>query len=148
LSANFKNTDKESQFIALVQKTAPEIFDQSQVQFSYLYGSYATGEAHPFSDLDIGIFVEKISAAEQLEIELSLALKFDEKLSHAVSTDVRIINTLPLAVQGEIITNGILIYSCNEIERVDFEKSVRKDFFDFSHVLRQYQKKYIRSMAQ
>ncbi len=40
---------------------APDIFGNPPVLFAYLYGSYATGLVHPFSDLDIGIYVEKIS---------------------------------------------------------------------------------------
>ena len=128
---------------ATLLKIAPSIFDKSQVLFAYLYGSYATGEVHPFSDLDIGVYVEKMSLREYLNLELDLSLEIDKGLSHNVSSEVRIIGILPLVVQGEIITNGILIYSRNEIARVDFETSVRKAYFDFLPTLRQYQKIYI-----
>jgi len=137
--------NKKSQIKTLLGKIAPSIFGESKVLFSYLYGSYATGEVHSFSDLDIGVYVEEMTTKEQLNLELSLSLKFDEKLSHRVSTEVRIINLLPLVVQGEIITNGILIYSPNEIARVDFETSVRKAYFDFLPVLQQYRRTYMES---
>lgn len=126
---------------------APDIFGNSPVLFAYLYGSYATGLVHPFSDLDIGIYVEKISRSQYLELELSLALKIDEKLGSGVASEVRIMNALPLMVIGSIITEGILIFSRNDIIRVDFETSVRSAYFDFLPVIRRYQSMYLHSFV-
>jgi predicted nucleotidyltransferase len=44
--------------ISLKQKLnqiAPDVFEGTPVLFAYLYGSYATGESHRFSDLDVGV---------------------------------------------------------------------------------------------
>ncbi len=128
-------------------RLAPDIFGNSPVLFAYLYGSYATGLVHPFSDLDIGIYVEEISRAQYLELELSLALETDKRLGSGVESDVRIINALPLAVIGRIITDGILIFSRNDILRVDFETSVRSAYFDFIPVLRRYRRAYVDSVV-
>ncbi|NVM21518.1 MAG: nucleotidyltransferase domain-containing protein [Desulfobacterales bacterium] len=165
-------------------KLAPDIFGNPSVLFAYLYGSYATGLVHPFSDLDIGIYVDrlaphkprplgrgqgelsenvyhpyreaptfragrlnKMSRRQCLELELSLALEIDEKLGSGVSSEVRIINNLPLVVTGKIITEGILIFSRNEAIRVDFETSLRGAYFDFVPVLRRYQSVYMQSIV-
>jgi predicted nucleotidyltransferase len=125
---------------------APEIFGNSAVLFAYLYGSYATGLVHPFSDLDIGIYVDQMSRRQCLELELSLALEIDEELGSGVASEVRIINNLPLVVTGKIITEGLLIFSRNETIRVDFETSVRSAYFDFLPVLRAYHRTYIDSI--
>jgi len=122
---------------------APDIFGKHPVMFAYLYGSYVTGLVHPFSDLDIGVYVEKISRRQYLKLELSLALEIDEKLGSGVASEVRIMNVLPLVVTGKIITDGILIFSGNETARVDFETSVRSAYFDFLPVIREYQNTYI-----
>ena len=126
---------------------APKIFDKHAVLFAYLFGSYAKGLVHPFSDLDIGIYVEEMSLREYLKLELSLSLETDEKLGHDVDSDVRIINNLPLVLKGKIITEGFLIYSRNEIVRVNFETSVRIAYFDFLPVLRNYQSAYVESIV-
>ncbi|MBW1717855.1 MAG: nucleotidyltransferase domain-containing protein [Deltaproteobacteria bacterium] len=128
-------------------KLAPDIFSKHPVLFAYLYGSYATGLVHPFSDLDIGIYVERISIRQCLELELSLALEIDEKLGSGVACEVRIINNLPLVLTGKIITEGMLIFSRNETIRVDFETSVRSAYFDFLPVVRRYQSIYIQSIV-
>ena len=126
---------------------APEIFDKHPVLFAYLYGSYAKGLVHPFSDLDISIYVEEMSLREYLKLELSLSLEVDEKLGNGVVSDVRVINNLPLVLKGKIITEGFLIYSRNETLRVNFETSVRIAYFDFLPVLRNYQSAYVEDIV-
>ena len=51
-----------------------------------------------------------------LDLELSLALRIDEKLDHAVQSEVRVLNHLPLVVKGRILADGELIYSRDEMQ--------------------------------
>jgi len=126
---------------------APDIFGKHPVLFAYLYGSYATGLVHPFSDLDIGIYVNKISRRKYLDLELSLALEIDEKLESGIPSEVRIMNGLPLMIKGNIITEGVLIFSGNETIRVDFETSIRDAYFDFLPIIRRYQRTYMKNIV-
>ena len=140
------NNDRK-QIINSLFSIAPDIFSNRPVLFAYLYGSYATGNLHPFSDLDIGIYIDDVSDIKYLELELSLSLEIDDKIGSGGRTEVRIINNLPLVVIGNIITEGRLIYSINENVRVDFETSVRKAYFDFLPVIKIYQNTYKESIV-
>ena len=124
-------------------RLAPQIFKSHPVRFAYIYGSFATGYVHPFSDIDIAIYTGKVSPAKSLELELLLSLKFDEKLDCKAKSEVRIINNLPLVIKGQIISDGFLIYSANEVERVHFETRVRSAYFDFLPVIQNYQRVYL-----
>jgi len=136
------------QIINSLFSIAPDIFSNRPVLFAYLYGSYATGNVHPFSDLDIGIYTDELSDIKYLELELSLSLEIDAKIGNGVKTEVRVINNLPLVILGNIITEGSLIYSINEKVRVDFETSVRLAYFDFLPVIKTYQSAYIDSITE
>jgi len=125
-----------------LHKIALDIFKGTPVIFAYLYGSYAGGVPHRFSDLDIGIFVEELVLPTCLDLELSLALRIDELLDHVVQSEVRVINYLPLVVNGKILSDGELIYSIAENKRIDFEGRVRRAYFDFLPVIQEYQKTY------
>lgn len=125
-----------------LQEIAGDIFEGTPVLFAYLYGSYARGLSHPFSDLDIGIYVEGLDAKACLDLELSLALDIDEKIDHVVQSETRVMDHLPLVIQGEIITDGKLIYSKAEEKRIEFETRVRKAYFDFLPVIRQHREAY------
>jgi hypothetical protein len=121
---------------------APSIFGGTPVLFAYLYGSYAGGTPHKFSDLDIGVYVEGLATAACLDLELSLALRIDELLDHVVQSEVRIINPLPLVVKGRLLTDGDLIYSAAEEQRIEFESRIRQAYFDFLPVLQAYNKSF------
>jgi predicted nucleotidyltransferase len=135
---NFLMTDLKQK----LHKIAPTIFKRTLVLFAYLYGSYAKGLSHRFSDLDVGIFVEDMDRKACLDLELMLSLRIDENLGHVVQSEVRVLNNLPLVVQGRILADGELIYSRDEINRIEFETQVRKAYFDFLPVIQQYQNAY------
>ena len=124
---------------------ASELFKNQPVLFAYLFGSYTTGLVHPFSDIDIAIYVEDHALQNSLEIELSMSLQIDQKLNCRAKSEVRIINNLPLTVTGKIVTEGIRIYSADEIERVNFETYVLSAYFDFRPVIEEYQRTYFKS---
>ncbi|MFO7462075.1 MAG: nucleotidyltransferase domain-containing protein [Desulfatiglandales bacterium] len=121
---------------------AEDLFEKTPVLFAYLYGSYAKGIPHPFSDLDVAVFLEEQKLGACLELELSLSLRIDEKLGHEVQSDLRVLNHLPLIVKGSILSEGNLIYSKDENRRIEFETQVRKAYFDFLPVIRLHRNAY------
>jgi hypothetical protein len=111
------------------------------VALAYLYGSAASGRATPLSDVDIALVMEEqeFDPAQRLELEL----KIEDQLVQAceiAELDVRFINQAPIMVRGEVVTNGILLYSRDEIFRVEFESSTRSEYFDFMPVAAMHQK--------
>ena len=112
------------------------------VLFAYLYGSHASGAVHPFSDVDIAVFLSEDRNDEIMRLESDIALAFDEALDHRAATDVRAINDAPLVLQGEVLTEGILIFTCDEPSRVSFETRVRMAYFDFHPVIKAYYQTY------
>jgi predicted nucleotidyltransferase len=125
---------------------APGIFKNQPVLVAYLYGSYAAGAVHPFSDIDIAIFIDAHAIENGLELELALSLQIDQKLKCQAKSEVRIVNNLPLTIKGKIVTKGIRIYSANESERVNFEKCVLGAYFDFRPVIEAYQRAYFKTV--
>jgi predicted nucleotidyltransferase len=131
---------------AQLDEIALRLFGNTPVLFGYLYGSYAGGVPHRFSDLDIAVFVREIDPAACLELELTLSLRIDKALDHAAQSEVRIINHLPLVVKGRILTDGVIIYCVDEAARVDFECGVRRAYFDFLPVLQFHDKSFRRQV--
>ena len=130
-----------------VLNVAHRLFDGTPVEFAYLYGSVAKDLKNPFSDLDVAIFAERLDKKQSLKLELSLSLALDDLLDAAIKSEVRIINYLPLSVQGEIITTGILVFCRNDAKRVEFETNLRMAYFDFLPVIRSFRRERISIIA-
>ena len=125
-------------------KNGDTIFGESPVLFAYIYGSYAVDQSHPFSDLDIAIYIKnRLTSRESMKLEMNLSLKIDKIFPGGPSSDVRAVNHLPLGVAGRVITEGILIYCMNDDKRIDFEMNVRRLYFDFLPFIKNYQQMYL-----
>ncbi len=65
-------------------------------------------------------------------------------LGKGALSDVRVVNEAPIALRGELVTEGILLYSADESERVEFERRARREYFDFLPVLVRLRESYLR----
>jgi len=122
-----------------LKQGVPALFDPEPILFAYLFGSYAQGCPHGWSDVDIALYLDGVDTVDEFyRIEMSLGVAVDDLFQGGINSDVHSINHLPLAVVGEIATQGILIYSRDEEARVDFEVMAWKKYFDFKPILDRY----------
>lgn len=102
-----------------------------EVQCAYAFGSRISGRPRPGSDLDIAlVLTPEAMASDPLTPEL-LANRFEEALDRGIEIDVRAARSLPLTLQGRIVTEGVRIYEGDPVARVEFETDVRRRYFDF-----------------
>jgi predicted nucleotidyltransferase len=106
------------------------------VVLAYLFGSAARNQTHPFSDIDIALLVDytALVAAQRLRFELMIEDQIVERCGLA-QVDVRVINDAPLAVRGEVVTQGLLLFERDRNERIEFETMTRMAYFDFLPLL-------------
>ena len=116
------------------------ILSQYPILAAYLFGSTAEGRATPLSDVDIALVFDqaRFSASNRLQLELEIEDQVSQ-VCEIPNADVRIINDAPLVIQGEVLTNGILLYSPDEEARVDYETRTRMEYFDFQLLIEQEQ---------
>jgi hypothetical protein len=84
-----------------------------------------------------------MSSPQILGVELGLSLDFDGAIDTGHNVDVRSINHMTLIMKGNIVTEGILLYSRNETFRIEFETKARKSYFDFKPFIRLYHQTYL-----
>ncbi|HDN83218.1 MAG TPA: nucleotidyltransferase domain-containing protein [Candidatus Altiarchaeales archaeon] len=73
-----------------------------------LFGSYSTGDETPRSDIDICLIIGKRNPKEIFDkiLESRLVEKYD----------IKIFETLPLAIKGEILEHGIVVWARDRYE--------------------------------
>jgi predicted nucleotidyltransferase len=120
------------QLVDRLSREIHPILADRPVLLAYLYGSYATGRPYPFSDLDIALVTDgTLSARQEVELQVTVATELEARCLALPEVDVRVINLAPLTFQGQVLYYGILLYSRDEVRRVEFETSVRSAYFDY-----------------
>lgn len=97
------------------------------IVFAYLYGSFTNNGA--FRDVDIAIFIRKVTG--EMELESDLSYKLTEKTGYPV--DVKVINKAPVAFQMNVLRNGKLVLSRDDIIRTDFIEDVGTRYKEYVH---------------
>jgi len=82
-----------------------------EVVFAYLYGSVARGETHPFSDLDVAVY---LAPGAGLEDYLRILGGFP-KIRGVGEPDVRLLNGQPPLFRYRVIREGVLLL-CRDIQ--------------------------------
>jgi uncharacterized protein len=97
----------------------------------YLFGSGATGDFGPTSDIDLAVLLDEefFAAADQIKIDVYLdcsrALKRND-------IDVIVMNrTRNIILLDEVVRNGIVLFEANSGVREEFEVKVMHDCIDF-----------------
>jgi len=91
---------KNQQLIGYLTKALAR-FDN--IVFAYLYGSFARGEHHRFSDIDIAIYQREYSVENYLDVLASIDIDGRE-------IDLRILNNAPPLFRYRVIKEGILLF--------------------------------------
>lgn len=111
--------------------------NRPEILFAILYGSAAEGL--PFRDLDIGLFVDRVSVPASLDLDYAFALadELEQVVPHPV--DVRVINDAPLPFRYNVSRGIPLVVNDKEVFACFLEQTW-DEFLDFQPVAMQYLK--------
>jgi len=124
-----RSTEEMTKF--LLEKLK-KLFKQNHLQFVYLGGSWARGENQWWSDIDLFVSFPKypdLSPDEQLRVLTKLHLDATD-LTKLEEINFIIIETLPLHVQFNVISEGIVIYEESKQTREDFIEKLLPLYYD------------------
>jgi|YNPNPStandDraft_1061719.scaffolds.fasta_scaffold96600_1 predicted nucleotidyltransferase len=137
-----------TELIECLRQHVPAILDGYPINLAYLYGSAARSRATPLSDIDIALLANVELAPEQrLRLMLDVALAIEERCN-LQEVDVRVINDAPLLLQGQVVTEGILLYARDEATRICFEVDTRMRYFDYLPVYERYMAEFLDNVRQ
>ena len=112
---------------AVIEKAAKDLaFLRDDVLGVLLYGSWATGESHEMSDIDICIVAPSVEDKAALWRSAIAAV-------HDDSFDVRIFELLPLYLQMAVIERGVVVFSRDIPELYEYFYPFRRIWGDQKH---------------
>lgn len=131
---------KQSPNRAQIKEDVKKVLEADEdVLFAYLFGSQTAGFTHFLSDIDVACYLRPgdmkyyLKKDEQLLGDLAVGL-------HTSKIDLVLLNVAPLVLKFRIISEGEVILSRDEQERVDFETATLYRYFDLKPYLDEYYK--------
>jgi len=118
--------------IGRLRAAAAEVFAEEGVQFAYLFGSHARGQAGPTSDVDVAVhFSPDIAPLEYLERSLRLAGRLAYVSGLGPINGLVVLNEAPLRLTGRVLRDRVVLHGQHEPARVEFEMWMGKLAMDF-----------------
>lgn len=121
---------------------------QESVRVAYLFGSLAKGRAGHLSDVDIAVLLdEHLDKQESFDLRLRLI----NGMSSILKTDrldVVVMNNAPLLLNYNIIKEGRVLNSKDELERVTFETHILSRYLDRRYYDERHIKMGIKRMTE
>ncbi len=137
----------DSEALERLRTIAVRLFEGRRILAAYAFGSRVSGRPSVKSDLDVGYYLEGYRKGEHLLIREEMVLAADLSDAVGCQVDLRNLAEAPLELRGQILEEGVRIYSGNDSKRVDLECDVLARYHDYKDVFRQMHDIRLRQMA-
>lgn len=117
---------------------------QKDVVAVYLYGSFANGNPHPRSDLDIAVLFDS-----EVDLYKRLGSLYSDFPNLSIKAEIEV-RDLSLKYSPVFLMNviqGINVYCADEAKRIEFEVRVMRGFYD-TQILRDIDYGYMKQRIQ
>ena len=151
MSRNSKEIEmsKLSRILQTLKTKRVASFMAQEIVAIYLYGSSAIGRFREESDIDIAILPSHRTTEEERLVLIAKIEGIIEKLlgGKGIHREISILDLrgkfVPLTLQYKVITEGILLYENKKetFERLEFENTVKREYFDFMPYLKLLRKR-------
>lgn len=112
---------------------------QTAVTLAYLYGSQARGQANFLSDVDIAVLLDGHPDAGQcFDHRLRMIVDLTQIL-HIDDVDVAILNQAPPALAYRVLRDGVLLFSRDHNQLIQYRVKVINKYLDFKPILERHE---------
>lgn len=132
---------------ARLKTAASEVLADEPVAVAYLFGSHARGEARHDSDVDVALLAPMVEPRERLDLRLRVIGRLADA-ARLPDVDVIVLDESPLTLTGEVIRDGIVVYSIDEALRAEYESRTFREFSDFSLLGDEFDREMLRMTAE
>jgi predicted nucleotidyltransferase len=113
----------------------------------FVFGSLASGELKPLSDIDLGVLLDKrLDKTDRFNKHLDLIGKFTG-FFNTEEIDTIILNDAPMRFVVKVLSTGKLLFERDRPVLVDFYDKSVKNFLDFKYFIDDYNKTFLKGVG-
>jgi len=116
-----------------IKKLVKELSKIKSIKAIYLFGSHATGNAGPLSDIDICVIAPNITEKEKEEVTRN---GFE-------NMDLMLFSDLPLTIQVRVLRQGKPLYLTDKNYINTLTWRITKEYWDFKPTLKRFIETYL-----
>ena len=118
------------------------------VMFAYLFGSQASGNTKPDSDLDVALMFDRsVNQTSANKLRLDVMQKI-ARIVHNDRVDIIPLHKAPLLLRYKIIKNKQILVDREPLTRVMFEHRVLSDYFDRKYYIDRHARFALEQIAE
>lgn len=105
--------------------------DEADVEFAYLFGSWAKGRTRASSDVDVAVHLaEHPDSSARFERKLEVEARAERVLGRPVQ--VVVLNDAPLELRWNVLAHGILLAARDDAARQRFYVDTGRRYYDMA----------------
>ncbi|MCD6517679.1 MAG: nucleotidyltransferase domain-containing protein [Candidatus Aminicenantes bacterium] len=131
-----------------IQKLLKPLFKREKsVLFAYIFGSTVQDRTYSESDIDLAFYLDTDKVKDIFKKRILLIEEAQAFLNKTV--EIVILNEInSIFFKFVIIKEGLVVYERAHSQRVDFELTTMREYYDYQPFLEQYNKAYLRRPNQ
>ena len=123
VNAMIQGEPRNAELPERLHQLTPAMAEHPDLIAVYLFGSQATGDRLPTSDVDIAYLLDSPDLDRELDVEVAITC-----ILGTDDADVQLLNKAPLPFQYRVVSSGRVVYSRDEPERHRYEAEVRRAY--------------------
>jgi hypothetical protein len=110
------------------------LIKKDDIEFAYIYGSFAAGTENPLSDIDVAVYQRANKTAYDYRmVEFAIESELIQSIP-SFKFDVRSLNDAPLIVTGKILNEGRLLFMKDDKFYYDYLVNNRIKYMDYCFI--------------
>jgi predicted nucleotidyltransferase len=126
----------DADLLQQLKAAAKAVFPPRGVLAAYVHGSRVSGRPRPESDLDVGYYLSGYLRGETLPIKEEMVMAADLSDAVGLGVDLRNLGEATLEMRGQVLEDGVRIFSGDDVARVGLERDLLGRYHDYKEEFR------------
>ncbi len=126
----------------LMDEIGKLVSEFKEVDVAYIFGSFL--ERSDFSDVDLALLLsEELPPYQRFKFAMKVARVLERRVKPRLEFDIKLLNYSPVEFQHEVLKKGVVVFSKDDVKRVEYESRLLSTYLDFKEMYAWLDRKFL-----